>query len=167
MPGPVPNRSEDLARDRSRKGGAHLHQEITKGKAYPVAHVDPDPEWGKIARMLWDSLALSGQSAFYQQSDWAYAYHVCDELDAYKRPVTDRNGNEYRKLSGQMFMALNAAMEKLLLTEGDRRRVRIELEEPDDGEASEGEKAVEDYKAMLAEGPQLSLVPPLPDEQTA
>lgn len=128
--GPVPNRSEDLARPRSRKGGEHTGSDITKGELRPVEIPEPDPDWHPISLMLWDGLIKSGQADFYQQSDWAFAYSICEDLSMYKKPLTDRNGEEYHKRSGQMLQTIYSAMERLLVTEGDRRRVRIELQEP-------------------------------------
>jgi hypothetical protein len=146
--GPVPNRSEDLARDRSRKGGDVVA--VTKGIAYPVDRVpEPDMDWHPIAVMLWNSLESSGQSAYYQNSDWAYAFSVCDDLSLYKKQG---------RRSAQMLTAINSAMEKLLLTEGDRRRVRIELDPPPPDEPTASVTAIADYKQGLG------LVPPLPPE---
>lgn len=129
--GPVPNRSNDLARPRERKGGENAA--VTKGVLRPVTIPDPDPTWHPIARMLWDSLVESGQSDFYQQSDWAFAFSLCEDLTRYKEPYKiDAETGEvnYGKRSGQMLQTIYSAMERLLVTEGDRRRVRIELTEP-------------------------------------
>ena len=157
--GPVPNNSEDLARDRSRNGRGT--PPITPGVALPVEIPAPDPDWHAIARMLWDSLIRSGQHAFYQQSDWAYAYNLCEELSQYKKPNVDRNGNEYIKRSGQMFVAIDSAMSKLLVTEADRRRVQIELKAPDSGEDPAADAVMEEY------GEGLGVVVPVPTQTTA
>lgn len=123
--GPVPNRTEDLARDRSRKGGDV--QPVTKGVRRPVTWPAADPNWHEIATMVWDGAQNSGQADFYQQSDIAMLYSLCEELSNYK------NAN---RRSGQMFQAIMSAMTELILTEGARRRVRVELdsapEEPPD-----------------------------------
>lgn len=145
--GPVPNHSADLARDRSRKGGDQ--QEITKGVRREVEIPDADPNWHPIARMLWDSLRVSGQSDFYQQSDWAFAYSVCEDLHQYKMPRISSDGEPYFKRSGQMLQAIYSAMSNLLVTEGDRRRVRIELEEPTPDETPAAVLAIADYKNQL------------------
>lgn len=128
MPGPVPNRSDDLARPRERKGGGA--QAVTKGVARPVTIPDADPTWHPIARMLWDSLLESGQQDFYQSSDWAFAYSLCEDLSMYKKPLVTKDGSEYHKRSGQMLQTIYTAMDRLLVTEADRRRVRIELDAP-------------------------------------
>lgn len=149
--GPVPNRSDDLARPRDRKGGDQ--PEITKGELRPVRIPRADPEWHSIAKMLWNSLKKSGQSDFYQQSDWAFAYSLCDDLSYYKNPLKTRDGIEYHKRSPEMAKAIYSAMERLLVTEGDRRRVRIELSEPDNDEEPAAVLAIADYKSALGVNP--------------
>ncbi len=119
MPGPVPNREENLARPRSRKGKEI--RPVTKGTTLPAIIPEPDPNWHPIARMLWDSLQTSGQSAYYQSSDFAIAYSICDDIDVYKRQT---------KRSSMFAGVIYSAMASLLMTEGDRRRVRIELSDP-------------------------------------
>lgn len=150
-PGKVPNRSEDLARPRERKGGDV--QPITNGIMRPVRIPRADPEWHPIAKMLWDSLKKSGQSDFYQQSDWAFAYSLCEDLSHYKSgsKSIDRATRElYNKSrSGQMLQSIYSAMERLLVTEGDRRRVRIELQRPEEETTSAAVVAINDYKARL------------------
>ena len=136
--GPVPNREEDLARPRSRKGSDQ--QPVTKGEMRPVKIPNADRDWHPIARRLWDSLKTSGQSDFYQNSDWAFAYSLCEDLSHYKKSG---------KRSGQMLQTIYSAFERLLVAEGDRRRVRIELNEPEDEQDSAAVLAIADYKKEL------------------
>lgn len=147
MPGPIPNREANLARPRARKGGDV--QSVTRGELRKVSIPHMDGKWHPIAKKLWESLKTSGQADFYQNSDWAFAYSVCDDLSHYKNPSVNRDGEEYHKRSGQMLQTIYAAMERLLVTEGDRRRVRIELHEPDDTAASAAEIAIEGYQREL------------------
>lgn len=122
MPGPVPAREASLARPRERKGSDQTP--VTRGVAKPTTTWTADEDWHPIATMLFESLAQSGQSDFYQESDWAFAFSVCDDLSYYKSAT---------KRSGQMLQSIMASMSNLLVTEADRRRVRIELgeDEPD------------------------------------
>lgn len=138
MPGPVPEREQNLARPRSRKGGDQ--QAVTKGELRGVTVPHADPDWHPIARKLWDSLKTSGQADFYQNSDWAFAYSICDDLSYYKGAG---------KRSGQMLQTIYTAMERLLVTEGDRRRVRIELHEPEGDETPAAVLAIADYQKEL------------------
>ncbi|AKY03688.1 minor tail protein [Streptomyces phage Lannister] len=138
MPGPVPNRESDLARPRSRKGGDV--QEVTKGEMRPVKIPNADRDWHPIARRLWDSLKTSGQADFYQNSDWAFAFSLCEDLSYYKKSG---------KRSGQMLQTIYSAFERLLVAEGDRRRVRIELHEPEPETTPASVLAIADYKKEL------------------
>jgi len=114
--GPVPKRSESRQRRNTPK------ESITQADgAEEVTIPDADPDWHPIARQLWDSLAASGQSKFYEPSDWALAYSMMDDLSHYKHMT---------KRSGQMLASIMAALSSLLLTEGDRRRVQLELARP-------------------------------------
>lgn len=149
--GPVPNRSEDLARDRSRKGGDQ--QAVTKGTLREVVIPEPDPEWHPIAKMLWDGMVNSGQADFFQESDWAFAYSLMEDVTRYKEPLVNRETGElYFKRSGQMLQTIYSSMERLLVTEGDRRRARIELVEPESDEESAAVLAIADYSSQLAKG---------------
>ncbi|MFC0622829.1 phage terminase small subunit [Kribbella deserti] len=138
MPGPIPNRENDLARPRHRKGSDQTP--VTKGRLRPTQAPDADPAWHPIATRLFESLSTSGQADFYQDSDWAFAYSLCDDLSYYK------SGN---KRSGQMLQAILSAMDRLLVTEADRRRVRIELHEPEPDTTPAHLVAIADYKADL------------------
>jgi len=119
MPGPVPKAEHQLTRPRSRRGGDQV--EVTRGTRREVTIPDPDPNWHSIAKGLYESVTRSGQSDFYQDSDWWLLYSLCEDLSLYKY-------NEHRR-SGQMLQTLMSAFERLLIAEGDRRRVRIELTE--------------------------------------
>lgn len=148
MRGPVPNRSEDLARPRSRKGGPNT--EVTKGELRPVSIPEADPDWHPIAHMLWEGMLNSGQSDWYQDSDWAFAYSLMEDLTRYKEPQVNKNtGEQYFKRSGQMLQTIYSAMERLLVTEGDRRRARIELTQPEREVDLATVTIMDTYKASL------------------
>ncbi len=116
--GPVPSRKDELSGHRSKD--ELWGDTVTRAPgAVEVDVPEADPLWDPIAKRLWESMALSGQARFYEPSDWAYAYSVMDDLSYYKQQA---------KRSGQMLTAINAAMTTLLLTEGDRRRVAMELQ---------------------------------------
>lgn len=150
--GPVPNRSTDLSRERDANRGDR--PEITKGTLRPVTIPEADPDWHPIAHMLWEGLIESGQSDWYQQSDWAFAYSLMEDLTRYKEPlVNQKTGEEYFKRSGQMLQTIYSAMERLLVTEGDRRRARIELSAPDDSDEEAAVLTLADYTDMLGTPP--------------
>jgi len=138
MPGPIPEREDNLARPRARKGSDQ--QAVKRGELRPVTIPHADKDWHPIARRLYDSLKTSGQADFFQNSDWAFAYTLCDDLSYYKNSG---------KRSGQMLQSIYSAMERLLVTEGDRRRVRVELHEPPDEGSSAELVAIADYRREL------------------
>jgi hypothetical protein len=113
---------------------------VTRGVARPAKIPNADREWHPIARRLWDSLKTSGQQDYYQSSDWALAYSLCEDLSYYKKSG---------KRSGQMLQTIYSAFERLLVAEGDRRRVRIELHEPEDETQEASVLAIADYKKEL------------------
>jgi len=138
MPGPVANRSEDLARPRERRGSNEMS--VTKGELRKVTIPHADTDWHPIARKLWDSLKTSGQADFYQNSDWLFAYAVIDDLSVYKKSG---------RRSSQMAQVVYAALGRLLVTEADRRAVRIELHEPETGEDEAKVHAISDARTKL------------------
>lgn len=96
-----------------------------------------DRSWRPIARRLWGSLKASGQTDFYQASDWVLAYLLCEDLFVYKK-----SGKRF----SQMLQTIYSAFERLLVAEGGRRRVRIELHEPELEERSAALLAIADCK---------------------
>lgn len=68
---------------------------------------------------LYTSLSESAQSQFYEPSDWQFArvaLHFADKLLKSPKP------------SGQMLATVNQMLTDLLVSEGSRRRVRLEVE---------------------------------------
>ena len=133
MPGVIPKRTEELsrARDANRNG----RPPVTHGELREVTwKFKPDPNWHDIAKKIYEAVANSGQSDFYQDSDWAVLYSICEDISYYKTPryYTDKKtGEQYEgKRSGQMLQSIMSSLQSLLLTEGDRRRVRLELQKP-------------------------------------
>ncbi|MER6314612.1 hypothetical protein ABT237_12695 [Streptomyces sp. NPDC001581] len=113
---------------------------MTRGVARPTKIPHADESWHPIAQRLWDSLKTSGQADFYQDSDWALAFSLCEDLSYYKGAG---------KRSGQMLQTIYSAFERLLVAEGDRRRVRVELHEPAPEQQSAAVLAIADYKKDL------------------
>lgn len=113
--GPVPKRSEE----RIRRNKPEV--EITKIEAVGEA---PQPELGLFSpepmiEDFWEALGQSAQSRFYEPSDWQFArftLHFADGLLKSSRP------------SAQMLQGVNSALGDLLVSEGARRRVRMEVE---------------------------------------
>lgn len=127
--GRVPERKENLIGHRSKdelEGGTVTRIRIPTKVSQPQA----DKDWHPIAVRIYNSVKISGQSQYYEPSDWAILYFACDELTYYLRP-----GNR----SGQKLTAINQMLTTLLLTEGDRRRVAMEIDRVPDGPSVEDE----------------------------
>mgnify|MGYP006971734668 FL=1 len=114
VPGPVPKRSDQ--RVRRNKVVTPIDRVPARGRVVkPVLGFEAHP----LVERLWDSLQESAQTRFYEPSDWAWASVVLHDLDRYlRRPQP----------SGQMFTALESAMSRLLVTEGARRQLRVEVD---------------------------------------
>lgn len=113
--GPVPKRSEE--RIRRNKPDVDITKIEAVGSVEQPELGFPDPH--PVIADLWNSLGKSAQSEYYEPSDWQYArfiLHFADGLIKNSRP------------SGQMLQTITSAMSDLLVSEGSRRRVRMEIE---------------------------------------
>lgn len=111
--GPVPKRSTERRR-RNKESKVETVQPLPAAVSIPAA----DAKWHPIARDLYESLATSGQAQFFEPSDWAAARYAAHEMSRALR----------NKFSSMGFAAIWTAWSSLLVTEGDRRRVRLEIE---------------------------------------
>lgn len=119
--GPVPKRSTATARARDAKRSGT----VTKGQARGGTPKAVSSKWCAAVRDLYNGCKASGQADFYEQSDWAVLWITCDLLN--KQLQADRP-------SAQMIQTLMGTLTELMVTEGARRRLRVELGvEEDDG----------------------------------
>ena len=139
MPGPIPNHSSNLSRERDANRGNRI--DLAKGESRNSKPYNAPRDWHKSARQIWDSAAESGQCDFYQQSDWAVLYSLCEDFDTYKRAG---------RPSAQMATVLYQQLGNLLMTEGDRRRVHVELHDPEAETESAAVIAIADYERELS-----------------
>lgn len=134
--GPVPKRSDQRRRRNTPEGA-----EVTKIAVPPNANVDhppADPLWHPRATELYESLSRSGQSHFYEPSDWAFARLLCDLLT--RCMVAD-------KVPALLVGSIMADLARLGVTEGDRRRMRIELERTEQPEEPASVTLMAKYRA--------------------
>lgn len=151
--GPVPKRSSE--RRRQNKDSQPLKVTV----AGPAAAMPPvDPEWHPIAQRTYESLAESGQSEFYEPSDWALAYLGAESMSRDLQPqfvgLAERTGEPVFAsipLKGASLAAYLKWSGLLGMTMGDRLRMGIELERgPVDEETPAGVTAIADYRSRLA-----------------
>ncbi len=133
--GPVPKRSEQ----RRRRNADSVPQKVAvRGHRTTAPPIREDIH--QLAARWYAALADSGQSRYYEPSDWAHAAVVAEAIDAF--------ATEGRRSS--MLGAIMSASSNLLVTEGDRRRLRLELTrtaaDPDEDAAV---TALDDYRHAL------------------
>jgi hypothetical protein len=104
------------------------------GEDAPPEQPPPHEKWHPIAKQWYESLARSGQSAFYEASDWATAFLVAESISRDLKPqpigVDPETGEPVMAvipLKGASLAAYLRAMTALMVTEGDRRRAGLEL----------------------------------------
>lgn len=114
--GPVPKRSTE------RHPSANSGKVIDKVQAFGVVK-KPDLGLGDnvhpIVADFWNSVGESAQARYYEASDWQYfrvALHFLNQLLFKGGP------------SAQMLTVVNQMLTDLLVSEGSRRRVRMEIE---------------------------------------
>lgn len=141
MPGPVPKRS-DQRRRRNKPGGPELVKiDVTS----PAREAPETPGgWHPLVKDWFESLKLSGQAVFYQPSDWVSAKiagQVLSDALLSGEPLKANLLSEFNKMAAD-----------LMTTEGQRRRLRVELTnrgkkaEQGGGQAA----ALDEYRKMFS-----------------
>lgn len=135
---------------------------IEQAPAYPLAKGQPpaDERWHRIAAAWYESLGRSGQSQFYEPSDWATAHLIAESISRDLKPqvvgVHPETGEPVMAtipLKGASLAAYLKAMTALLVTEGDRRRAGVELQrvrQDPEAEREAGVAQLADYADRLA-----------------
>lgn len=138
MSGPVPKRSEERRRrNTTTESGAPLETDKVEVDEPPVEPFAPNEKWHPDAAEFYQACIDSAQSRFYEPSDWAALKFVTEVMSRHLKPVpvvtTSADGStevEMIKMpiKGADLSALVKAWGVLLVTEGDRRRLRLEIQ---------------------------------------
>jgi hypothetical protein len=137
--GPAPKRSTQ--RRRANKPETPITSAPSAAKP-AMRRPSADRTWHPIARGMFESLAKSGQAAFFEPSDWQTARLAAE---ATHRLLTAE------KFSAMLLSAVDAMWARLLMTEADRRRLRIELEKPkEDTDAAAAVTALDDFRNRIS-----------------
>lgn len=106
----------------------------------------PNPTWEPAAKEWYLSLHESGQAIFYEPSDWATAWIMAESISRDLAPqfvaIAEATGEVIRErvpLKGASLGAYLKGFTQLMATEGERRRLRIELERHKIGDATKQE----------------------------
>jgi hypothetical protein len=110
-----------------------------RGQGVPIPQADP--KWKPEARSWFNSLKLSGQSDFYEASDWATAVAAAQAYDVFLRTYNASIFGHFVRLT-----------ERLGCTVTDRKRGRIELAEPEpsDEDEDEADESVQGWHGRLS-----------------
>lgn len=140
MPGRPPKKdAERRRRNKTPDGGTSaIPAEVVNLDELRAGEVEipvPDDDWHEIARMIYESVTRSGQTAWMEPSDWATLYLMCESISRDLKPqvigINEETGKPIRAeipLKGASLNAYNKTMASLMMLEGDRRRLRLELE---------------------------------------
>lgn len=178
MPGPAPKKKE--ARRRRNKDGVETEvvnlDEVLRGEV----EVPVTPEhWDDLAVGLFESFKSSGQAIYMEPSDWMTAYSLCEILDRALKPQDvkvgerdietqygeDEEGEELWRKTGKDYVfeeklipvpgatltAILKGLAALMATEGDRRKLRLELERQNAINAAVGAAPVIDIASTREE----------------
>lgn len=141
--GPAPKRKSQRLGHISKAEREKVTKAAVASKALPMRS---NPKWHAVAKRWFDSLRTSGQSQFYTDSDWATAYVIAESMsrELKPQPVTIGHGDTAETImvemppKGASLAAWLKGMTSLLVTEGDRRRVSLELQQPKPADAEGG-----------------------------
>lgn len=161
MPGPVPKKdAERRRRNKTTEAEgslSHIPADVVNVDDLLVGEVEiptPDEDWHPIATLVYESQMRSGQVAWMEPSDWAMLYMLCDSISRDFKPqvvgITEE-GEVIRAVIPLKGASLNAYLKgfsELLVAEGGRRKLRIELERQKrlDALATEGDNVVDIVK---------------------
>jgi enamine deaminase RidA (YjgF/YER057c/UK114 family) len=166
--GPIPARSEERRRTNTPESQGQVP--VTEGELKPVVKPAAHPSWHPLAAAFYESLEASGESAWYQASDWMAAYVLCESLSRDLKPqfvgmqdVWNEKAGDMEHVPAMMVLPLKGGslsaylrlFNTLGVTEGDRRRIGIELKRPGDGQPTAAELAaagVADLRQKLLGG---------------
>lgn len=138
--GPIGKRSTELMGHKTKAELAEREKITVAAEQVPAP--EADPTWHPIAREWFESLGESGQSQFFEPSDWATARYVAEAMHQHLQRGAS--------MGAQMFAAVMSAAAELLSTEGSRRRLRLELQRAKPAqENTAGVTAINEYKKRI------------------
>ena len=147
--GPVPKRSSQRRRrnkdSKTTKVKVEPKSPPSPAASSPTAVEPPkaNAQWHPQAKRWYESLKDSGQTVFFEPSDWQAAHFLAGEMSRYLRA---------KKRSAMMFSYIWTGMADLLTTEAARRRVKMEIERGKPEGESEEVVNLDAYRDRAAAG---------------
>lgn len=138
MSGPIPKReAERRRRNKTTESGVSLEVEKIVVDEGPTAPLPMSDHWHDDAKEFYRACINSVQSQFYEQSDWAALKMACETQSRLLKPqpmkMVGEDGSEViewvvQPIKGADLNGLSKIWSLLMVTEGDRRRLRLEIE---------------------------------------
>lgn len=144
MPGPVPKRS-DQRRRRNKPDESQPKLTVVEGQKPRRQVKSPrvSPSWHPLMKDWFRSLKESGQAVFYEPSDWQTARLLAE--------VMSQALNSGEPVKASTLGEFNRGAAALMTTEGERRRLRVELQAAEPGAGDEETTSVlASYKEMFS-----------------
>lgn len=148
MPGPPPKRKDQRRRRNKTDGptlvsvpaGAAVSAIENKRRALPRV----SPSWHPLMKDWFRSLKESDQAVFYQPSDWQTARLIAE--------IMSQELNSGDGVKASMLAEFNRCAASLMTTEGERRRLRVELAAGASSSVKdvESDSVMESYKEMFS-----------------
>ena len=131
--GPVAKRTETRTRrNKTDENGVEVKKAPGSTVVKPPAE---ERDWHKVVKGWYRSLKTSGQSKFYEDSDWQAARFTAHYASSVlKAAESEENPSALRAASIRQIWSM---MGDLMSTESARRRVRVELIRPGAGAGDE------------------------------
>ena len=142
IPGPVPKKDGERRRRNKtpeKEGSLSaipaevINLDVTMAGEVEIPEMDDD--WHPIAKQMWQAQIKSGQVLWMEPSDWAILYTLCESLSRDMKPqvigINEETGKPVMAvipLKGASISSYLKAFEALMMAEGGRRRLRVELE---------------------------------------
>lgn len=165
MSGPPPKPN---ARRRNERPVETITLNLNELQEHEVEIPAPDDSWHPIAHRLYISLTESVVARLYEPSDWMTAYALCEDYSRELKPRKVQVGVDGAgepilvemecPMPGAKLNALLKGLSGLIATEGDRRRLQIEvkrngqLQHGDDAKSA-AKKVTQDRKLALVKKP--------------
>ena len=136
--GPVPKRSVEKRRRNTRtEAGESLEVETVRasGEAPAVEAPETPEHWHDMAKAFFEGVKKSIFVKFYEPSDWQVLMVSLESLSRDLKPqfvgISETTGEAMMQkmpIKGASLNAYSKIWASLLLTDGDRRRLRLEIE---------------------------------------
>lgn len=149
--GPVPKRSEERRRRNARTeaGEAMDVETVAAPPEAPPVEAPPTPDhWEPMVQAFYEGVKASLFVKFYEPSDWHVLLITMESLHRDLQEqfvgIDEKTGEVIRDrvpIKGASLNAYSKVWASLLLTDGDRRRLRLETERASSGQPAEPTEA--------------------------